>query len=397
MPPKDSIKIGFISTILGYPWGGSEEMWYEAACEAISHGHRVIASMHSDTRDATKLRGLVDKGMDLCFHRTSDQTLYERLKISSRIRLLGHQPNFPVESHSPFRHFFAAKPDVICINQGDPYSFVRYPDLMEFLLLSDIPYVVISQGAFPYQVLNYENRVSMRSFFERAEKTVFVASGSHKLVERQIAQRIDNALVLDNPANLKGRGILPFPTTETLGMAFVGRLEVFHKAIDLLFEALSFEEWKGRDWRLNLYGGGADEQYLRDLAVLFGIESKVNFAGQLQDVREAWKENSIAVLTSYSEGLPLSIVEAMLCGRSAVVTNVGGMPELIEDGFSGFVAGCASSESIRVALNRMWERRSELKKLGENAFSRANERFPERQGQRLFELLMESAAAGPVA
>ena len=51
-----------------------------------------------------------------------------------------------------------------------------------------------------------------------------------------------------------------------------------------------------------------------------------------------WAEHHALVLPSRFEGMPLVVVEAMLCGRPCIVTDVGGNAELIRDGINGFLA-----------------------------------------------------------
>ena len=90
-------------------------------------------------------------------------------------------------------------------------------------------------------------------------------------------------------------------------------------------------------------------------------------AGWSPNVERIWQENHALVLASRLEGLPLVVVEAMLCGRPVVATNVAGNAEVVQDGITGFLADAPTAPSFRVALERLWERRSGLKTLGEAA------------------------------
>jgi len=73
------------------------------------------------------------------------------------------------------------------------------------------------------------------------------------------------------------------------------------------------------------------------------------------------------VLSSRSEGLPLALVEAMLCGRPAIVTNAGGSAEIVEDNINGFIAHAPTTEAFDEALERAWARRSEWEQIGKGA------------------------------
>src|SRR5208337_4125733 len=82
------------------------------------------------------------------------------------------------------------------------------------------------------------------------------------------------------------------------------------------------------------------------------------------------------VLPSRYEGLPLALVEAMWCGRPAVVTEVGGNAELCVDDETGFVAPAATVSSFTDTLQRAWERRKEWPGLGQAARARVENQIP---------------------
>src|SRR5262249_57889837 len=69
----------------------------------------------------------------------------------------------------------------------------------------------------------------------------------------------------------------------------------------------------------------------------------------------------------WGEGKPLALTEAMLCGRPAVVTDVGGNAELVSDGVTGFVAKSATLAGIRDALERSWMERNSWAEIGARA------------------------------
>ena len=77
-----------------------------------------------------------------------------------------------------------------------------------------------------------------------------------------------------------------------------------------------------------------------------------------------WKKNHALILTSRYEGLPLALVEAMLCKRTGIVTNVSGNPEVIIDNETGFLAKAAVPEFVDEALERAWSRRNEWEEIG---------------------------------
>ena len=82
------------------------------------------------------------------------------------------------------------------------------------------------------------------------------------------------------------------------------------------------------------------------------------------------------VLPSRAEGLPLALVEAMLCARPAVVTDVGGNAELCVDGETGFVAAAPAVSLLEQTLERAWNHRHEWQSMGTAARTRAERLIP---------------------
>ncbi len=77
--------------------------------------------------------------------------------------------------------------------------------------------------------------------------------------------------------------------------------------------------------------------------------------------------NVALVLPSRSKGLPLTLVEKMLCGRPAIVTNAGGSAEIVEDNINGFIAHAPTADAFDEALERAWTRRHEWEQIGKRA------------------------------
>jgi glycosyltransferase involved in cell wall biosynthesis len=158
-------------------------------------------------------------------------------------------------------------------------------------------------------------------------------------------------------------------------LACVARLDPVAKGQDLLLRILAQEKWKRRNLRVSFYGTGRCERNLRTLAVRFDLTA-VDFVGHVGDVEKIWAENQALVLPSRYEGTPLAIVEAMLCSRMAIVTDVAGNSELVEHGVSGFVARAPSVSLLDEAIEEAWERRSEWQKMGSAARERITSLVP---------------------
>ena len=72
----------------------------------------------------------------------------------------------------------------------------------------------------------------------------------------------------------------------------------------------------------------------------------------------------------------MAIIEAMLCGRPVIATDVAGNAEVIEDGVTGFLAGAPTVASVARALERFWARRDDAQMIGEAGSKRIRQLFP---------------------
>ena len=179
-----------------------------------------------------------------------------------------------------------------------------------------------------------------------------------------------NAEVVRSPFKVPIDAALPWPSTDEGGelrLACVARLHPPSKGQDILFDVLAEAPWNARKWILSLYGEGQNREVLMRLAERLGLGPRVKFVGQVADVSSIWADHHVLVLPSRYEGLPVALVEAMLCARPAVVTDVGGNTEVLTEGVTGFVAEAPTLLSFRAALERMWQRRADLKSIGRTA------------------------------
>ena len=199
-----------------------------------------------------------------------------------------------------------------------------------------------------------------------AQRCFFVSDGNRRLSEKQIGGAYSNAEVVHNPVNISSDVSLAWPPMApggTVRFACVGRLYPPAKGQDLLLEALAEPSWRDRPWKLYIYGDGEMRQSLKWLAGTLGISDRVIFAG-FASVDDIWTANHVLVMPSRFEGLPLAMVEAMLCARPVVATDIAGHREIIEDGVTGFLADAPTAASISAALDRFWARRGEAEEIG---------------------------------
>src|SRR5699024_6660774 len=116
----------------------------------------------------------------------------------------------------------------------------------------------------------------------------------------------------------------------------------------LLFQTLS--QITSVRWRLTLVGGGPLLNEYRQLAQRLEIDRKINFAGETRDVIEYMKQADIFVLLNKSEGLPLSIIGAMLEGMPNNATDVGRVSEIVPQRRQGILVKKGERDILTKAL-----------------------------------------------
>jgi glycosyltransferase involved in cell wall biosynthesis len=129
------------------------------------------------------------------------------------------------------------------------------------------------------------------------------------------------------------------------------------------------------DLRLDLVGDGPDLDAARRLAAELGINDRVRFLRARADVAEILAASHLFVLSSHSEGFPLSTLEAMRAGLPVVVTDAGGAPEAVVPGETGFVVACNNVDEMRGALARLAADAALRARFGASGRRRYKERF----------------------
>jgi glycosyltransferase involved in cell wall biosynthesis len=134
-------------------------------------------------------------------------------------------------------------------------------------------------------------------------------------------------------------------------LIFVGRL-VPIKRVDVFLRCVQILVAQRPALRAVIVGEGPLLPELQALAAQLGVASHVHFAGKHQDV-SAWLNRArLFMLTSDSEGLSLALMEAMLCGLPAVVSNVGDLPDLVRSGENGYLVSSREPQAFAdCALN----------------------------------------------
>ena len=154
----------------------------------------------------------------------------------------------------------------------------------------------------------------------------------------------------------------------------VGRLSA-EKGFDVLIEALAQLRRQGAPQRLILVGDGPLRTSLEGAAMRSGVTDLIEFTGELPpaEVRAHLDRADLFCLPSFSEGLPISIIEAMAVGVPVVTTWIAGIPELAEAGVTALTVPPARADALAEAMRRLADDAPLRLRLSQAARSRVEE------------------------
>jgi glycosyltransferase involved in cell wall biosynthesis len=347
-------RIVFIATNEWVPWGGSEYCWAAAAERLALSGAEVSVSVKAWDNPVKQIDQLRVAGCRILYRpkrtllrRTSRKVLLRREYDWADVRKIG------------------TGADLVVISVGGTREGLTWLEAAKSL---HFPYAVIMQAAGQELWPVDELGAQLASCYESAGAAYFVSEANLAVVRRQFATALERGRVIRNPFNVRydARPVWPGDPRDQLSLACVARFEIVQKAQDVLIDVLSLPHWRSRNIRVALVGSGKNECSIREMVRTAQLTS-VELVGFVDDIEQLWSRYHALVLPSRFEGMPLALVEAMLCGRPCIVTDVGGNRELVRDGVNGFLAKAPTVGLLDETMNRAWEIRHRLREMGERA------------------------------
>jgi L-malate glycosyltransferase len=133
------------------------------------------------------------------------------------------------------------------------------------------------------------------------------------------------------------------------------------------------------DVRLVLVGEGPELKAIQELVSRHKLEPHVRLLGLRNDVARLLPGADLFLLTSISEGIPLTVIEAMAAGLPVVGTRVGGLPEVVEEGRTGLLASAGDHAGLARAVCQLGGEPALRHEMGRLGRERAEALFSERQ------------------
>lgn len=238
--------------------------------------------------------------------------------------------------------------------------------------LNRVPHLVFSEQNTDVDIGELKHRI--KQVLSYGSSAVVAASdGIKKFLVEEENFPTDKITVIRNAVET-GRfaQIPPAPFGEVMQLLAIGRLEP-QKGHDILLNALS--TLRDVPWELTLVGEGSAKDSLVDLAIINHMHDRVHFVGTHMDVAPYLAASDVVVMSSRWEGIGLVIMEAMAAGRTVIASNVGGIPELIDDGVTGMLVPVEDVDALQVAIRRVWQNQAAARELGAAARVKAQKDF----------------------
>jgi glycosyltransferase involved in cell wall biosynthesis len=305
------------------------------------------------------------------------------------------QHNFPRVARAArevARELRRLRADVLCCSGYKP-------DLIGWLAArqAGVPCVSISHGWTSATLKVRFNEMLDRLVLRWMDAVVCVSEGQAVKVRRTgiPADRIvviRNAVGTDafagpDPARRKElEALFPTPPRRLVGAA--GRLSP-EKGFARLIEAAALVTRAEPDTGFVVFGDGPLRETLAGQIAAHGLADRFVLAGFRTDLERWLPQLDLAVLSSLTEGLPVILLEALAAGVPAVSTAVGGTPEVIEDGFNGYLVPPDDAKALAHRILDTLRDDAARRAMGERGRQRVREHFTFRtqslQYQRLFQ------------
>ncbi len=171
----------------------------------------------------------------------------------------------------------------------------------------------------------------------------------------------------------------------------VARLDLTKDTITLVraFAAVALPR-KDPNIKLLIVGDGEERARLEEFVSMLNLNRAVIFTGMRRDVPQLLKAMDVFALSSVSEGMPLTVLEAMAAGLPVVATEVGALPELVEEGKTGFLVPMRHAVAMADRLEEFLANRQFAKSFGEAARHKVEREFTLERMLRSYAELYES-------
>ena len=374
------MKIAFLSTIAGFPWGGADFLWTRAAEAAVARGDRLLLALSAETARHERVAALVRQGAAL-----SVQSPPPPLPTLAG-RMLNRLWRPPFTSDGVVKALAAFQPDLVIVSCGATYDLAYFPEWTHWLASTRTPFRIIANWQQEQPSLPADETNEILAVFSAVDLLAFVSTRNLEATRRHLGLALPHARVLHNPLRWQPADASPWPENDVARLATVSRLDE-GKGIHSLLEALASLPASEPEWRLAVHGHGPQEPVLRGLVARLGLAPRIDFRGHVPALRDIWADQQLLCSPALEDGVPMTIPEALLCGRPVLATCVGGATDWIEDGQTGFLCPRGGVTELASTLQRALAARAQWPQMGRAAAESARQFYRPEDFQQLLAAL----------
>jgi glycosyltransferase involved in cell wall biosynthesis len=162
-----------------------------------------------------------------------------------------------------------------------------------------------------------------------------------------------------------------------------------------LLRAVALVVSKAPEFRLDIAGDGPCRTELQALAAELKLASQVRFLGEVRDIAKLLGQARLFVLPSQTEGISLTILEAMARGLPVLATNVGGTPEIVVSGTSGLLVPPRDPVALAEGILKLWDNGDVARQMGLAGRRRVEDHFDIRTMVATYEALYAGSQISP--
>lgn len=355
------MRIAYVSTIRQYAWGGADALWTRSAENAQEKGHELMLVVNDRVAREPRIETMRAGGAKLVV-RESVGTTTPSLVSRARRRFFP-KPDAALAAVAAFR------PDLVVFSFGGAYDLAFEPAWCDWVLGSQTRFRIIVNYQDERPWLGAPELQRIQALFPAANRLFFLSERNREITAQHLLSPLNGARVIHNALRWQPSDVTAWPDTEVWQLATVARMEPI-KGLDLLLHAAQRALPLEASWKINLYGAGPQKYYLENTAAHLGLGRRVHFHGFVPGLRSIWEKNHLLVSPALAEGGPLTLPEAMLCGRPVLATRVGIAEEWIQPQETGFLAESARVSRLSEALREAWEFRDDWQEMGRAASAR---------------------------
>jgi glycosyltransferase involved in cell wall biosynthesis len=266
---------------------------------------------------------------------------------------------------------------------------------------SRAPIVQTMHNPYDPSILPWLYRVTYPRFTARAGKVICVSGRVREALETRFPALASKLVEIPNGIRLHDYD-RPHPRDECRAqfkllpgaklIGTVGRLAPV-KNHKLLIEAFSLVRQRVGDAHLAIIGEGQLRESLAAYAADLGVSEYVSLVRETQKIDYFYGAIDVFCLSSDSEGMPLTLLEALAYGVPVVSTDVGGIGEVLEDGRTGFLVPKGSAEALAARIVELLTNPARAAELAASGRAMVHERFPAEKMVKAVEAVYEEVLA----